>query len=62
MHTTSLSVRWTLAQVSRANASQERRLTLALVALLGIATISVLATTNALSQHHAREVAALTRP
>jgi hypothetical protein len=62
MQTTSLSVRWTLAQVTRANASRERRLTLALVALLGMATISVLAATNALSQLHAREVAALTRP
>jgi len=62
MSPSSLSVRSSLAHAARLQASNERRLSLALAALLGIATLSVLATTSALSQHHARELAALTRP
>lgn len=62
MPTPSSSIRWAPAYTARLQAASERRLSLALVALLGLATLSVLATTSALSQHHAREVASLTRP
>jgi hypothetical protein len=56
------SRRWTLTPTSRLDASSERRLSLALIALVSVATVSVLAATGALSQHHARELAALTGP
>ncbi len=62
MHIQSLSVSRTQANLARANATNERRLSWLLVAVLAVATGSVLATTSALSQHHARELAALTRP
>ncbi|HEV2560156.1 MAG TPA: hypothetical protein VGU45_16155 [Microvirga sp.] len=62
MQTPSLSARWNRSPAARHHASRERRLALWLVAIIGAATVSVLATTSTLSQHHAREVAALTRP
>ncbi len=62
MQTSSPCLRWSLSHPARHHASRERRLALWLVAIIGAATLSVLATTSTLSQHHAREVAALTRP
>jgi hypothetical protein len=61
MPSPSQSFRSPLAHTARFPASTERRLSLSLALLLAMATLSVLAATNALSQHHAREVAALTR-
>jgi hypothetical protein len=44
------------AQAMRLQPIHQGRLTLALVGLLSIATVSVLATTNSVSRHHAEHV------
>ncbi len=46
----------------RVDRGRESRLALALIMLLSLATLSVLAATRALSQHHASELATLTSP
>jgi len=44
------------AQAARLQPVQDNRLTLALVALISLATMSVLATTNSVSRQHAEQL------
>ena len=44
------------AQAARLHPMRDNRLTLALVALLSLATMSILATTNSVSRQHAEQV------
>ena len=46
----------------RADPARESRFALGLIVLIGLATISVLATTSALSHHHASERLGLASP
>jgi len=46
----------------RIDRTEENRLALALVLLLSLATLTVLATTSALSRHHIGEIAMLIAP
>jgi|tagenome__1003787_1003787.scaffolds.fasta_scaffold19251661_2 hypothetical protein len=44
------------AQAARLHPTRDNRLTLALVALISLATMSVMATTNSVSRQHAEQV------
>jgi hypothetical protein len=62
MQTMSSKSRRTRTLTLRVDRASENRFALALVMLLTVATISVLATTSALSRHHASELLILTSP
>ena len=56
------SARRTPSLALRVDRAGESRRALALIMLLSLATMSVLATTSAMSHHHARQVFTLTSP
>ena len=58
----SKSVRRTRSLALRVDRASENRFALALIMLLAFATVSVLASTSALSRHHASELLILTSP